>query len=163
MYYRGRSQKIKYDCDWLSYVKSYIDPIKEALHIGVIPVVYGDVVLDKVTGCTIFSTEKILSILARELQKDYKIKIIYLTDVDGVYDKKGRVIPKISAKDFKFLKSAIVGVKGVDVTGGMLHKVEESLGLAKKTGIKTLIVNGTKEGSLKNAISGKNIKGTLVA
>ncbi|KKS95912.1 MAG: Aspartate/glutamate/uridylate kinase [Microgenomates group bacterium GW2011_GWC1_43_13] len=148
--------------DRLRCGKSYIDPIKKALHIGVIPVVYGDVVLDKVTGCTIFSTEKILSILAQELQKEYKIKIIYATDVDGVYDDKGKVIPKISGKDFKFLKSAIAAVKGTDVTGGMLHKVEESLLLAKKTGIKTLIVNGTKEGFLKHAILGKKVKGTLV-
>ena len=144
------------------YSKSYLDPIKKALQIGVIPVVYGDVILDKTTGCTIFSTEKILSILARELQKDYKIKIIYATNVEGVYDEKGEVIPEISGKNFKLLKPAIAGAKGVDVTGGMIHKVEESLILAKKTGIRTQIVNGVKIGSLKNAILGKKVTGTQI-
>jgi isopentenyl phosphate kinase len=136
-------------------LKSYIDPIDKALEIGSIPMVYGDVILDKKIGCTIFSTEKVLSVLAKELQKDYKIRIIYVTDVDGVYDENGNTIPEISNKNFEALKPSIVGAKGVDVTGGMLHKVEEALNLAEETGIKTLIVNGTKPGKLIDAISGK--------
>ncbi len=144
-------------------LKSYFDPVKKALQLGVIPVVYGDVVVDKTIGCTIFSTEKILSILAHELQKDYKIKIIYVTDVDGVYDEKGKVIPEISNKNFKSLKSSIIGADGVDVTGGMLHKVEEALKLAKDTGIKTLIVNGKKPGLLKKAILEGKVGGTLIS
>ena len=67
------------------YTKSYIDPIKIALQIGSIPVVHGDVIIDKKIGCTIFSTEKVLSILAKELLKNYKIRIIYVTNVDGVF------------------------------------------------------------------------------
>jgi isopentenyl phosphate kinase len=139
--------------------KSYIDPVKKALEIGVIPVVYGDVIVDKKTGCTIFSTEKILSILAKELRKDYKIRIIYVTDVNGVHDEKGKTIPVITSKNFKSLKPSIIGASGVDVTGGMLHKVEEALALAKKTGIATLIINGTRPGKLLNVILGKDKKG----
>jgi isopentenyl phosphate kinase len=145
------------------YLKSYIDPVKKALQIGLIPVVYGDVVIDKTMGCTIFSTEKILSILANELRKEYKIKIVYVTDVDGVYDDKGKTIPEISNKNIKALKPSIVGASGVDVTGGMIHKVEEALKLANKTGIKTLIINGTKKSLLNNAILGKNMGGTLIS
>jgi isopentenyl phosphate kinase len=142
--------------------KSYFDPIKKALEIGVVPVVYGDVVIDRKIGFTIFSTEKILSILAREFLKEYKIKIIYVADVDGVYDDRGITIPEITSKNFKSLKPSIVGASGVDVTGGMLHKVEEALVLAKETGIKTLIINGTKTDSLKKAILGKEVTGTLI-
>jgi isopentenyl phosphate kinase len=143
--------------------KSYIDPVKKALQIGIIPVVYGDVIVDKAIGCTIFSTEKILSILAKEFQKDYQIRIIYVTDVDGVYDEKGKSIPEITNKNFESLKSSIIGAKGVDVTGGMLHKVEEALKLVKETGIKTLIINGKTKGSLKNAILGKKTVGTQIS
>jgi isopentenyl phosphate kinase len=144
------------------YSKSYFDPVKKALQIGIIPVVYGDVIVDKTIGCTIFSTEKILSILAKELIKNYEIKIIYVTDVNGVYNAKGKTISEITNENFESLKSSITGAKGVDVTGGMLHKVEEALDLAKKTGIKTLIINGNKKDSLKNAILGKKVIGTLV-
>jgi len=145
------------------YSKSYLDPIKKALQIGVIPVVYGDVILDRQIGCTIFSTEKIFSILSKDLRKDYKIRIIYVTDVDGVYDKNGRTISVISDKNINRLKSGIAGARGVDVTGGMLHKVEESLALAGETGIKTLIVNGTKMNRLKKAILDVKFEGTLIS
>ena len=40
--------------------------------------------------------------------------------------------------------------------------VEEALALARKTGIRTLIVNGMKAGSLRNAILGGTTRGTLV-
>lgn len=142
--------------------KSYLDPIKKALEIGIVPVVYGDVVLDRKIGFTIFSTEKILSILARELKKDYKIRMIYVTDVDGVYDQEGKTISQITAKNFDSLKTGILGAKGVDVTGGMLHKVEEALRLSKEIGIKTLIINGNRKEILKKAILGKEVKGTLI-
>jgi isopentenyl phosphate kinase len=143
--------------------KSYLDPIKEALELGVIPVVYGDVIIDKKIGCTIFSTEKIFSILAKTLRRDYKIRIIFVTDVDGVYDEKGRIIAKITGKNFKGLTSSIVGAKSIDVTGGMLHKVEEALSIAKSTGINTLIINGKRKDLLKNAILGKKVEGTLIS
>jgi isopentenyl phosphate kinase len=63
--------------DALVNSKSYLDPIKNALQIGTLPIVYGDVIIDKKQGFTIFSTEKILSILAKDLGKKYKIRTIY--------------------------------------------------------------------------------------
>jgi isopentenyl phosphate kinase len=142
--------------------KSYLDPIKNALSIGVIPVVYGDVIMDTKTGFTIFSTETILSIIAQELLKDYKIRMIYCTDVDGVYDVNKKTIAKITPSNFEKAKKAILGASTVDVTGGMLHKVEESLKLAKETGIETLIINGTRAGELTKAILGE-ANGTLIS
>lgn len=120
-------------------------------------------IIDKKIGCTIFSTEKVLSILAKELLKNYKIRIIYVTNVDGVYDEKGKTIPVITDKNFKSLKSSIIGASGVDVTGGMLHKVEESLKLAKETGIETLIINGNSPGLLKDAVLGRKVLSTLIS
>jgi isopentenyl phosphate kinase len=145
------------------YSKSYIDPIKKALEIGSLPVVYGDVVIDKKIGCTIFSTEKILSILAKALLRDYKIRIIYVTDVNGVHDEKGKTIPVITSKNFKSLKSSIIGASGVDVTGGMLHKVEEGLKLAKETKIETQIINGNKRGNLLRAVLGESVSSTIIS
>lgn len=144
------------------YIKSYLDPVEKALEIGIVPVVYGDVVLDIKIGFTIFSTEKILAVLAKKFTQKYKIRMVYVTDVDGVMDKQGEVIPKINNKNFEKLKPAITGAKGVDVTGGMLHKVEEALEISKKYGIKTQIINGKKANNLKNAILGKNMTGTTV-
>ena len=132
--------------------KSYLDPIKKALQIGIIPVVYGDVILDKKTGCTIFSTEKILSILAKELQKNYKIRIIYVTDVDGVYD-----------KDPMRYKNAI---KFDTLT--YEHAIAKRLGVMDRTAFALaannnlpLVVFKFKKDALVDAAQGKKI-GTLV-
>jgi len=142
--------------------KFYLDAVKKALEIDLIPVVYGDVVMDEKTGFTIFSTEKVLSVLAKELRSSYKIRIIYVTDVDGVYDENKKTILVITGKNFTALKKSVLGAKGVDVTGGMVHKVEESLALAVKYKVPTLIINGNKKGNLKKAIAGKKVVGTRI-
>ncbi len=144
------------------YSKSYIDPVKKALEIEIVPIVYGDVVLDKKIGFTIFSTEKVLGIMADKLSSYYKIRMVYVTDVDGVLDADSRVIPRITKSNFKSLKVGISGAKGVDVTGGMLHKVEEALVLSEKIKVKTQIINGLVPGRLKMAILGKEVIGTRV-
>lgn len=144
------------------YSKSYIDPIKNALKIGLMPVVYGDVILDRKIGFTIFSTEKVFEILVNELKRVYKIKMIFVTDVDGVYDKNGKTIPEITEINFESLKAQISGAKGVDVTGGMLHKVEEALKISSDYGITTFIINGNKKGNLMKVLLGKKVQGTKV-
>lgn len=143
-------------------LKSYFDPIEKALQVGVIPVVYGDVILDKKNGCTIFSTEKILAILARKFMKDYKVKIIYCTDTDGVCDEKGNTINRITPTNFNKIKKSVLAASTTDVTGGMLHKVEEALKLVKKTGIQVLIINGKVNGNLKKAILGDGVPSTSI-
>lgn len=142
-----------------------LNHIKRCLDIGIIPIIYGDVIMDETNGFCIFSAEKTLSILARGLQKDYKIiKIIECGDTDGVYDSDGKTIPEINSRNFKEVKKWITGSKSTDVTGGMIHKVEESLELAKETKIPTILINGNKDGSLNFVLSGKGILGTqLVA
>lgn len=142
--------------------RSYLDPLNKALDIGLIPVVYGDVVMDKKLGVTIFSTEKVLSVLAKEFSSKYKIRIIYVTSVNGVYNKEGNTIPLITNKSFNQIKASILGAKEVDVTGGMLHKVKEALSLAKKLKIEVIIINGNINGNLKKTILGKKITSTLI-
>lgn len=144
------------------YIKSYFEPVFRSLTIGVIPVVYGDVIMDKSIGCTIFSTEKVFSILASKLKSSYNIRIIYASDVDGVYDENGKVIPVISSKNFASFEKEIIGAKGIDVTGGMLHKVNEALQLAKTCKIKTMIINGNKIGRLEKAILGRAVEATII-
>jgi isopentenyl phosphate kinase len=139
-----------------------LTPITKALEIGLIPVIYGDVIMDETMGFCIYSGEKSLNVIAQELNKIYDITIIYCGDTDGVYDALGKTVPEINARNFKDFKKSIGGSASTDVTGGMLHKVEESLLIAKELGIKTLIINGMVKGNLEKAILGKKAKGTLI-
>lgn len=124
--------------------KLLIDPITRSLEIGLIPVIYGDVILDKAKrGFCIYSGEKTLDILAIKLSKNYrKIKIIFFSDTNGVYDDKGKTIPSITPSNFNEIKKYIVGSGNIDVTGGMIHKVKESLKLVKKLDAEIYIMNG---------------------
>jgi len=144
--------------------KFFVEPIKEALKRGVIPLVYGDVIFDKSQGFGIFSTEKVIKVLVKGLCKDYKIeRIVYCGATDGVYDESGKTIGKITPASFSKVK-ALIGASGAtDVTGGMIHKVKESLAMAEKYKTQVIIVNSTRSGSLKKAILGKKVPGTLIS
>jgi len=143
--------------------KVSLGPIVKCLELSLVPLVYGDVIFDQSQGFTIYSAEKILGILARKLKKTYKIeKIIECGDTDGVYDSDGKTIPVISSKNFGEVKKWITGSKSTDVTGGMIHKVEESLRLAKETKIPTILLNGNKSGNLYKSILGESVNSTLI-
>lgn len=140
--------------------KVFLEPILLLLSQGMIPVVYGDVIWDKKLGSSIFSTEKVFSIIAESL--DYSVeRVIQCGVTDGVLGRDGKTIKSITAKNFNRLKSQIGKSQGIDVTGGMLHKVEKSLDLAKM-GIPSLVINGKRSGELLNALLGKSHRGTEI-
>ena len=144
--------------------KYLLDALEEALKIGIIPLVYGDVVFDKRQGFTIFSTEKIIGILVKRLSKKYKIeRIIYAGVTDGVYDSNKKTIGKITPANFAEIKKAIGGSNATDVTGGMIHKVGESLKLVERYKSEIFIVNGGRLGVLKNALLGNIVLGTMIS
>jgi isopentenyl phosphate kinase len=138
-----------------------LEAIINLLEKGLLPVVYGDVVVDERRGCAITSTEILLNYLALNLKKDYRIeKIIYLGDTDGVWDENGEIIPIITPKIYEEMKKNFGSSKGIDVTGGMEHKMSEAVEIAK-TGIEVIIANGNKPGILKKIVSGEKV-GTVI-
>lgn len=143
--------------------KIFTDSIEQLLKNNLIPVLYGDQILDKKIGCTIFSAEKVLNSIVLELKKkNYKIKkIIHCTNTGGVLDNDKKIIIKINLKNFQKYKKDIRGSKDIDVTGGMFHKVEESLNITKQ-GIDSSIIDGRKENNLLKAIQNKKFTGTKI-
>lgn len=140
----------------------YLDSLKGFLEDGITPAVYGDVVYDSENNSAVFSTENVFSILCDKLGSSYKIsKIIHLTTVDGFLDENKTVVPLITQKNFSSIKKNLYKTKGFDVTGGMVHKVEESLKLAKK-GIDIHIVNGAINNVLESIVLNSATPGTLV-
>lgn len=139
------------------------DSIEELVRLGLLPVLYGDQIMDARRGCTIYSTETILGHLALILKrKGYMVeRIIHCGQTNGVYDTQGRTIPLITPFSFRTVQRALGGSGGVDVTGGMIHKVEETLSLARQ-GIPGLIIDGIEHGSLAKAVAGERVLGTRI-
>ena len=140
----------------------FMDSVVNAMDNGVVPLVHGDVVVDAVKGCDVYSTEKVFDELAAYFAKSYRVRVIHVSSEEGVY-KKGQasVFNEITRDNFEEVKAHLGGSNGVDVSGGMLHKVEECLELAK-LGIESQIVSGMVSGRVKDAIMGKKVKGTTI-
>ncbi len=143
--------------------KVFVEPILILLDKGIIPVIYGDVIWDTKKGSSIFSGETCLKIISQELiKRGLRItRDIQLGIEKGVLDEKGEIIPFITPVKFRKLHKKIVGAENTDVTGGMWHKVQESLEMAK-TGIETLIASGEIKGLTYRAIIGKKVNGTKI-
>jgi isopentenyl phosphate kinase len=143
-----------------------VEPLLLALARGLLPVLYGDVVLDREQGVAICSTERLFELLARELPAHGARvrRVLWLGATDGVYDAAGRTVPRLDAALLTALQAGrgpIGGAAGTDVTGGMLHRVETALALAAR-GIPSLIANGATPGLLARALRGEPVAGTEV-
>ncbi len=129
-----------------------LDPIREMLKNGIIPVLHGDVAMDYARGAAIVSGDQLVTYLATALQADV---VAVGSNVDGVLVS-GRPLPSISRKDLPEFESAIGGSAGVDVTGGMRGKLLELLDLAD-LGIESVIFNAGIEGNIAQALKGETL------
>lgn len=158
-------------CENGSIKEMFLEPIKKLLDYDMLPVPYGDVGLDKKKGSCIISTERIFDYIARNLtkiDKKYKIsRIILCARVKGVFtdnpdvNSYAELIKKITPKNIKDIESSLKGSFGIDVTGGMLHKVKMMLELAK-LGIESEIINAKEPDLLKRSLLGERGLGTII-
>lgn len=142
----------------------FIDPLLGLLRQKIVPVLYGDIVYDETQGATIISTETLLSSIAKRLlsRKIRVGSIVHNGITKGVLDTRSEVIPLITKKNFSSLRNVFTSVAGYDVTGGMIHKVKESLKLTD-AGIKSYIINGmSQKNLLKKALLGDVDLGTRI-
>lgn len=138
-----------------------LEPIQAALEHGLVPLVYGDVALDRVRGGTIISTETIFFYLAQHLPVR---RILLLGEVEGVYAPDGSVIPVITPANFDAIERALGGSAGTDVTGGMETKVRDMLALAQQLdGLEIRIMDGRQPGLLRAALLGEAEPGTKIS
>lgn len=101
------------------------EPLRLLLGIGCVPVLHGDVVMDRRRGACIVSGDQLVAYLAPRLGLS---RIGLVTNVPGVLDAGGAVVTRISRADAKAI--AIGASSTTDVTGGMGGKIAELLRLA---------------------------------
>ncbi len=115
-------------------------PIRQALAEGLVPLVYGDVALDEIRGGTIISTEEIFLYLAQAIRP---ARILLAGESDGVRDRNGQIVPRITPATLSSLMDALGGSEQIDVTGGMETKVTTMLTLCQSMpGLKVHIFSG---------------------
>ncbi len=130
-----------------------VEVIKRLISLRFIPVLFGDVAVDLEKGIDILSGDQIITYLAKMLRPS---KVIFLMDVDGIYDGKpdeGSLLWEIKAEEIEGLISKLSGSAGIDVTGGIANKLREAREIAQFSEV--WFVNGRIPGRLGGAVLGE--------
>ncbi|MHC1740867.1 MAG: isopentenyl phosphate kinase [Anaerolineaceae bacterium] len=137
-------------------------PIQQAIEHQLIPMIFGDVVLDDTIGGTILSTEEQFAALVPFLSPD---KILLAGSEIGVWQDFPAcktLIPEITPSTYPGFLPQILGSASVDVTGGMASKVIDMLTLIQKfSNLEISIFSGKNEDSILHALNGEKM-GTLL-
>lgn len=130
---------------------------------GVLPVLYGDAVLDRIKGFSILSGDQLAVRLAVDMGAS---RLVFGVDVDGVYTSNPKLAPGARLIDNLPLEKLEGFIKigkalTTDVTGGMLGKVSEARE-AVKAGVEVQILNATKPDIILKALRGEPVTGTIL-
>lgn len=139
-----------------------LSPLTSALDAGLLPVIYGDVVFDKIRGGTILSTEDLFTFLASQLTPSRILLAGREAGVWSDYPKSKNLLSDISAYNMTKIKPFLEGSIDTDVTGGMASKVQQSLALVQKIpGLEISIFSGDNPGAVQRALLGAR-EGTII-
>ncbi|NYZ73666.1 uridylate kinase, partial [Candidatus Micrarchaeota archaeon] len=126
--------------------------IDDYLQSGYLPVLYGDMVPDSILGGYPCSGDQIVAYLGKGADI-----VVLATDVDGVLDDKGNVVPLVTSANFQEISKHLKHTEN-DVTGGMKGKLEELLAL----GTVSSIVNADHPERIEALFSGKTLLCTKI-
>ena len=133
-------------------------PLISSLKNHLLPMVFGDVVIDKELGATIFSTEELFSCLVNVLHPN---RILLAGKERGVfldYPRNQDLISLITPDTYPSISNKINSSASTDVTGGMASKVRSMLDLITlDENLSIDIFSGEEEGNLYKVISGEKI------
>lgn len=132
-----------------------VRPIRMALEAGLVPVVYGDVIFDRVRGGTIFSTEDLFAYLAPELKPSRLLLAGLEPGVWSDYPVCHKLVEVITPEVYAEIAPSVLGSAATDVTGGMATKVAQALSWVQQVpGLEVLIFSGETPGAVRSALAG---------
>jgi isopentenyl phosphate kinase len=129
--------------------------------LGLVPVTFGDVVLDRSKGFGICSGDLLMEALSKEFRPE---RIIFCADVDGVFTADPSHDPGatlIKTVDRAALDSLPRSESCVDVTGSIFGKIECMMRIASHGG-DAMVINGLVPGRLEAALRGEKVIGSKV-
>jgi isopentenyl phosphate kinase len=137
-------------------------PFQRARARGLVPVTFGDVLMDSEMGVSIASGDLLMASLAEVFRPDMSV---FVTKVDGVFegdpeDPTARLLRTVSPETARFA-DASAGDGVADVTGSMSGKLAEAFQVAASSK-DTWIIGGGRPGRLRALMEGRRVKGTRV-
>lgn len=136
------------------------DILKGYVDLGIMPVMFGDVVLDRKKRFGICSGDKIIEFLADLFNPE---RVIFVSDVDGLFTenpKTSKNAKLIETVDHSTLNDvSTVSTEIADVTGGVREKMESMLRMCTPER-DCILLNGKVKDRLYNALMGDDFIGT---
>jgi isopentenyl phosphate kinase len=137
-------------------------PLHTALEKGLLPVIYGDVVFDRVLGGTILSTEDLFTYLAPHLRPNQLLFAGIEPAVWADFPENTNILPEITPASFQTIEAGLKGSTTTDVTGGMLDKVRQIIALVIEVPeLRASIFSGELPGNLRRSLLGEEL-GTVI-
>ena len=131
--------------------------VAAALARELIPVIYGDVMLDDVRGGSIAGSQEIFAWLLEHIPPR---RVLLVGEVDCIYTADPQLtpdaerIPIITPSILAEMAHALGGSHGVDVTGGMQAKAGQALAMVERIqGLEVRILSGLTPGRLEEALT----------
>jgi isopentenyl phosphate kinase len=141
--------------------KILLDPIRNSLGAGLIPLLHGDLVFDESRGIGVLSGDRIASLIGSRLGVS---RVLFGCDVDGVYSANPKsfpnatLIPEVTSENFRSVLSTSRS-PSTDATGGMGEKVKQAVRLAKN-GCECYIFNLREKNALRRILDQTGAIGT---
>ena len=141
----------------------WVEPLLAALDIGLVPVVFGDVVMDGEWGASICSTESLFLALVPALGSRgvFVRRAVWLGATDGVFDARGETIAEIPIAELEATTADFEGAAGTDVTGGIRLRLQ-AVGTLAGLGIASWIGDGRRSGALLEGLEDRAVDGTRI-
>lgn len=139
----------------------FIEPIKHALSMGVLPILCGDMVFDSDRGFVIFSSDDLPELFVGSLPLK---RVVMLTNVPGVLDyscAQPEVIRRVNGENREAVLKHAGASRQQDVSGGMRNKVEALLRMAD-SGVESVICDGRRPAALLPALFDPAPPGTFI-
>jgi acetylglutamate kinase len=118
--------------------------LRSLLEAGVIPVM-APIGIEAPAQPLNINADTVAGEVARAVRAE---QLIFLTDVDGLLDRSGRLLDEVDAS-----AASTMRVEGV-LSGGMIPKIDACF-RAAEVGVQAFIANGTTQGSVRRIVSGE--------
>lgn len=146
----------------------FLESIKGFLSLGMVPLIGGDILFDKLMGFCVGSGDQIITLLSKELDAE---KMIFATDVPGIHEKDPKLDPNspiihnLNIEDLEQVMNNIDNSKFKDASGAMRGKLKSLMILEEriKKGFEISIISMTSFGNLISLLKGDLIEYTKIS
>jgi len=145
---------------------SSMEVIETALDLNIMPILYGDIILDKQGSFSIISGDQIILELCKNLERYRISKVIFTMETEGIYvdddqsNNDYKLATECYSDDLDNLKLADLGQK-IDVTGGIKGKLNFIKQICDKN-IPIQLINGLKDEYIYKSLKNQEIDCTNI-